>query len=49
MRCMPRLSKNPNNFVISYSIALKLCEFIRNLSRNNTHVSTVDIMLVNFT
>ena len=33
------LSKNPNNFVISYSIALKLCEFIRNLSRNNTHVN----------
>ena len=38
-RCAPCLSKNPNNFVISYSIALKLCHFRRNLSRNITSVN----------
>ena len=33
------LSKNSNNIVISYSIALKLSHFTRNLSRNNTYVN----------
>ena len=45
--CALCLPTNPNNFVISYSIALKLCHFIRNLLRNNTR-EYVAIMLVSF-